>query len=275
MKKILILFSLITSCEFRMDDEDAKDELEDYAGLQIGNLQVNDRNMHYAYIDQNRNTMLIFIHGSPGSWNAFIDFFKADSILADFDLLAVDRPGFGFSDFGESENSLETQAFQINQVLNQFPKKKKILIGHSLGGPVIARMAMDYPDSYEGLVFVAPSLDPEMEEEEWYRKIIDTKIGAFFTPKEFEVSNSEILALKDELERMLPLWKKINIPSIVIQGTDDILVPAENASFASKMLKDSLTTITILEGENHIVPWSNPEEIIKAVYQMIDRFANN
>ena len=258
-----------------MDDEDAKDELEDYAGLQIGNLQVNDRNMHYAYIDQNRNTMLIFIHGSPGSWNAFIDFFKADSILADFDLLAVDRPGFGFSDFGESENSLETQAFQINQVLNQFPKKKKILIGHSLGGPVIARMAMDYPDSYEGLVFVAPSLDPEMEEEEWYRKIIDTKIGAFFTPKEFEVSNSEILALKDELERMLPLWKKINIPSIVIQGTDDILVPAENASFASKMLKDSLTTITILEGENHFVPWSNPEEIIKAVYQMIDRFANN
>ena len=64
-------------------------------------------------------------------------------------------------------------------------------------------------------------IDTELEEEGCYRKVIATEVGAFFTPKEFEVSNAEILTLKKELEEMLPLWKQIKIPTIVIQGTDE------------------------------------------------------
>ncbi|HEY5692223.1 MAG TPA: alpha/beta hydrolase [Cyclobacteriaceae bacterium] len=38
-----------------------------------------------------------------------------------------------------------------------------ILIGHSLGGTVIARMTMDSPELVDGVVMVAPSIDPEIE----------------------------------------------------------------------------------------------------------------
>ncbi|WP_421764627.1 alpha/beta fold hydrolase [Ekhidna sp.] len=271
MKKILAILLILSACEFRMDDKKARETLESDVNIQFGDLMVIGRNMHYAYVDQKQGLMLVFVHGSPGSWNAFIDFFKVDSLLSKYDMLAVDRPGFGSSGFGVAEPSLKVQAYQINEVLKQFPDKKKILIGHSLGGPIIARMAMDNPKRYEGLIMVAPSIDPEMEEDEWYRSIINTEVGAYITPKEFEVSNDEILPLKDELAYMLPLWSKIATPTIVIQGTDDSLVPKENADFAKKMLADSILEVVMLEGVNHFIPWSHPEEIAKAIRLLADR----
>lgn len=269
MKKTAFLILLLAACEFRIGDSEARESLE-AVDIQFGNLTVDDRKMHYAYVDQGLDTMIVFIHGSPGSWSAFIDFFNADSLRNRFDIISVDRPGFGQSGFGVAEPSLEIQAFQINEVLKQFPGKQKILIGHSLGGPVIARMAMDFPEAYLGMILVAPSIDPEMEEDEWYRGVIDTQVGAFFTPKEFEVSNDEILPLKGELEKMVPMWDQIKIPTIVIQGTEDSLVPKENAAFAKQMLPDSLLEVFLLEDVNHFIPWSHPEEIIKAIHIIVN-----
>jgi len=48
-----------------------------------------------------------------------------------------------------------------------------VLIGHSLGGPVVARMAADYPDFVKGLVLVAPGISPVL-------RVLRRKLCAFF-----------------------------------------------------------------------------------------------
>ena len=53
-------------------------------------------------------------------------------------------------------------------------------------------------------------------------------------PAAFRASNTEILYLKPELEKMLPLWQNIKQPIIVIQGGKDQFVDARNADFAKK-----------------------------------------
>jgi len=267
-----ILPCLITSCiEFRITDEDARGELaETGASIQFDDLLVGERNMHFAFSGKEQENLIVFVHGSPGSWNVFIDFFKADSILNHTDILAIDRPGFGKSGYGMAEPDLEKQAMLIKEVISKFDHSKIILIGHSLGGPVIARMAMDYPALFDGLIMIAPSIDPEMEKDEWYRGVINTKLGAALTPQEFEVSNDEILPLKGELIQMLPLWHKIRIPTIVIQGTEDWLVPRENADFAEKVMSDTILEVRLLEGVNHFIPWSHPKEIIRAIQHVLD-----
>lgn len=270
MKKWIILLIVLSACDFRVRDEEARNELEKVP-IQFGDLTVGQQSIHYAYTDQSKDDLIVFIHGSPGSWNAFIDFFKADSLLDTFDIIALDRPGFGKSDFGRAEPSMKRQAELMHSVLKQFRHKNKYLVGHSLGGPVIARMAMDYPTAYKGLVFVAPSIDPEMEKDEWYRSIIDTKVGSWLTPKAFEVSNDEILPLKEELKQMLLLWRKIRIPTIIIHGIDDSLVPVQNVVFAKRMLPDSLLEVQILLDTDHFIPWTNPEAIIEAIRRMADR----
>lgn len=270
---VLLLTLGLNSCiEFKISDEEAKEELkESDATIYFDSLKVNDRKMHYAFSGKQKDVLVVFIHGSPGSWSAFIDFFKADTLTEEMDMLAVDRPGFGESGYGHPEPSLEKQANQIKAVTDQFDHSKKILVGHSLGGPVIARMAMDFPRSFDGLVMVAPSIDPEMEKYEWYRDVIKTKLGEVFTPKEFVVSNEEILPLKKELERMLPLWSHIQLPTVVIHGTKDRLVPKENVDFAIKMMPDSLLKVSILKDVNHFIPWQYPEEIVKELTYMITK----
>lgn len=270
---ILASLFLISCIEFRISDEEAIKKLgEKGTSIQFADLTVGERNMHYAYTDNQKEILVVFVHGSPGSWNAFIDFFKADSILNEMDMLSVDRPGFGASGFGIVEPNLEMQAHQIKRVTDQFNHRFKILVGHSLGGPVIARMAMDYPDSFDALIMVAPSIDPELEKTVWYQRAINSKVGSALTPEEFEVSNDEILPLKEELGKMMPLWKEIRVPTIVIQGTSDRLVPKENADFAMRMISDTLLEVWMLEDVNHFIPWSHPDEIIKAIQHISDGF---
>lgn len=261
----------LLSCQFTISEEKIKKEFESKEIVpNLSQLKVGERTMNYAYLDRGKDALAVFVHGSPGSWNAFIDFFKNDSLINEVDVLSVDRPGFGMSDPGIAESSMEKQAMLIHQVLQQFDHKRILLIGHSLGGPVIARMAMDYPDAYQGLIFVAASIDPEMEKKEWYRSWIKTRVGGWVTPEGFWVSNEEIVTLKSELQEMIPLWKYIKAPSIVIQGTKDMLVPWENAEFAQKMLVDhAKVEVRYLEKVNHFIPWSHPETIVKAIFDFL------
>ncbi len=53
----------------------------------------------------------------------------------------------------------------MKPILELVVNQKTILVGHSLGGPVIARTAMDYPDLVDGLILVGGSIDPEMEKD--------------------------------------------------------------------------------------------------------------
>ncbi|MEM9326278.1 MAG: alpha/beta hydrolase [Bacteroidota bacterium] len=253
-----------------MSDEEAAQALEgNDVQPKFGTITTGGRTMHYAYTDREKESLVVFVHGSPGSWSAFLDFFQNDSLLDQYDLLAIDRPGFGQSDAGWPAPHLEQQSCLLQAVIEQFDHEKILLVGHSLGGPVIARMAMDFPEAYHGLVFVAPSIDPQMEKYEWYRSWIKTKVGGWVTPQDFWVSNEEIMPLKGELTKMLPLWERIKVCSIVIQGKKDMLVPWENAEFARRQLPADKVDIRYLQGVNHFIPWTHPESIIRAIFDLL------
>ena len=269
-KLFLTVFSILTACGFTISEDKMEKTFKDRELVPtLQRVQYGERSIHYAAIDQGKDNLLVFVHGSPGSWNAFIDYFKNDSLLARSDMISIDRPGFGESDRGWPEPSIEAQARMMQAVTGQFPHKYKILVGHSLGGPVIARMAMDFPDDYQGLLFLAPSIDPEMEKDEWYRSLIKSKVGGWFTPGDFWVSNEEIASLKVELTEMIPLWQHIKAKGIVIQGTKDMLVPRENAEFARSMMPDSLLEVRYIERANHFIPWSHAEEVLRGVFDLL------
>jgi pimeloyl-ACP methyl ester carboxylesterase len=219
---------------------------------------------------------VFFVHGSPGSLNAFIHFLD-DSVLYDKTLMiTADRPGFGYSDFGHAEPSIEKQAALLKSIVEQYESNRPIiLVGHSLGGPVIARMAMDFPELADGLIFVAASVDPDLEPKEgWFRIPLATPLFRWLLPRSFRASNDEIIPLKSELESMKPLWAKIKCPVIVIQGGNDSFVPEENAEFIRKMVTHSQVEIIIKNDMNHFVPWTNPELIRQSILMLLDQVSS-
>jgi pimeloyl-ACP methyl ester carboxylesterase len=230
------------------------------------------RKIQYVQSGDESKPLTLFVHGSPGSLSAFIDFLKDTSLLQHSLLITTDRPGFGNSNFGVAEPSLEKQAALLKPILEKYKNNRPItLVGHSLGGPLIARMAMDYRELVDGLVIVAGSIDPELEPDEtWFRAPLASPFLRWLLPRSIRASNEEIYQLKPELEKMRPLWATIKCPVIVIQGGKDTLVPPANADFAQKMLVNAPVELVLRENMNHFVPWSNPELINEAILKLLN-----
>ncbi len=271
---LLVLSQGLSSCmSFKTSQKDIDKAFAKLAQKPIQHqIEVMDRSINYAEIGSDTLPVAFFIHGSPGSWSAFMGFMKDTVLLKKVKMVSVDRAGFGDSGLGDGEKSLEKQAAYLKPIVAKFKKsnKKIILIGHSLGGPMIARMAMDYPELIDALIFVAPSIAPELEPKEWYRRPGDSVFLRYLLPSSLRASNREILYLKPELERMLPLWASIRQPAIVIQGQKDMLVHPGNAAFAQKMLVNSKrVTLVMLDDQNHFIPWSKPEVIKEAIVSQL------
>ena len=234
-------------------------------------LPSNGRLVHYALLTSHRPgsdslPVVVFVHGSPGSWDAFIAFFRDSSLYNRARLVSVDRLGFGKSGLGIPEPSLQKQAAALATVIAEVtPSGRAVLVGHSLGGPVVARLAMDFPNRVSGLILVAPSIDPALEKQEWYRPALASFPIRNLLPKELDVSNREIRPLKGELIQMMPLWASIDVPVTVIQGDKDDLVPSGNANFARRMLTHTPVTIQMLPGMNHFIPWRRADTIRDAI----------
>ncbi|HYC86757.1 MAG TPA: alpha/beta fold hydrolase, partial [Chryseosolibacter sp.] len=172
------------------------------------------REIHYAKAGDESKPLVLFIHGSPGSLEAFVHFLADSALLQHAFMITTDRPGFGYSNFGNAEPSLVKQARALKPILEKYRNNRPIiLVGHSLGGPLIARMAIDEPDLVDGLIIVAGSIDPELEPNEtWFRAPLATPFLSWVLPRSFRASNEEIYKLKPELQEMMPLWKNITCP---------------------------------------------------------------
>lgn len=271
---IFALLLLMDSClQFRMSKSEIDDHFKNSKNKGIlKQYTYGNRTMNYLIAGDRDKPLVVFIHGSPGSLSAFIDFMSDSVLLQKAMLISVDRPGFGASNFGQAEPSLQKQAAMLKPMLEEYKENRPIiLVGHSLGGPLIARMAMDYPELIDGLVFVAASIDPALEPNEvWFRAPLATPFLKWILPRSFRASNDEIYKLKPELENMLPTWKNITVPATFVQGKEDSFVPYQNVDFAKRMLVNAQVKIQLLEGVDHFIPWSHPQLIRQATLEMLE-----
>jgi pimeloyl-ACP methyl ester carboxylesterase len=230
------------------------------------------RDIHYVAAGDSIKPLVLFVHGSPGSLDAFLEFLTLEKLRDNAWMVTTDRPGFGNSNFGNAEPSLKKQALALKPILEKYKDNKPhILVGHSLGGPLIAKMAMEYPELVDGLIIVAGSIDPDLEPNEtWFRAPLATPFLSWILPRAFRSSNEEIYQLKPELQDMIPYWKNITCPVIVIQGKVDELVAYENVDFAKKMLINAPVEYVIKDDMNHFVPWSDPQLITDAVMRLVN-----
>lgn len=231
-------------------------------------VKVGDRQLHYVDSLAEGKPLVVFIHGSPGAWDAFEEFFKASELTERARIISVDRPGYGRSDLGIPERSLKQQASILSEVFQHNASDGgAILVGHSFGGPVAARMAIDYSEEVTGLVLVAASVDPELEETKWYQIPAHWKAFSWAVPRDLYSTNEEILPLAEELRGLD--WPKLRAPTIVIQGGKDKLVPEENADFLERMELPAIREVQRYPELNHFVPWSRPELIIDAILDLL------
>ena len=236
-------------------------------------IDVDGRPLYFVEVykdkDNGPKPLVIFVHGTPGGWHNQASFLYDEFLREHFHMISMDRLGHGKS-FGKIEPSLQAQAASFKALLDRDSTGNgAIMVGHSLGGPIIARTAMDYPEQVSGLIFIASSGDPKRSLK-WYNTVGGFLPIRWFVPKDLKRANQEIVPLKKQLKAMLPLWKNITVPTVIIQGGKDKLVNPKNADFLKRELVNANVDLVIEPENDHFLHWRRPKLVIGALAGFID-----
>lgn len=270
---ILSLWVLLAQCflfKNRLSDRTAKSLfLSRQVNVEIYDTVIAGRHMHYAVGGSDSLPTLIFIHGSPGSWTNFRSFMWDFNLLRKYRIVSIDRPGFGYSDFGSALH-LKDQRRLILPIIKKFANGNAVyLCGHSMGAAVALQLAASEPGLISNLILVGAPLDVKLEKKETWRRVMELKPLYWALPGAYGPSNTELLYLKNDLIGMQQEFEKVTANVTFIHGDLDEWVPIENIDYGKKMLINAKSiSCDTLFNAGHFIPWKNHEAFKHLLMQM-------
>ena len=205
-----------------------------------------------AYIEygeaRDKEIPVVMIHGSPGSAGAF------DGLAAELPgrkIIALDLPGFGYSERDIPDYSIRSHAYYVNAFLKKKGIEKAHFVGFSLGGGVVMHSAELKPELVESVTFMASIGVQEYELfGDFYinRAIHAGQLTLAWTLRELtphfgildggmiEYSRNFYDTDQRPLRKLLTRYEK---PFLIIHGKDDRLVPVEAAREHARIVPQS------------------------------------
>jgi pimeloyl-ACP methyl ester carboxylesterase len=109
------------------------------------------------------NEALIFVHG----WTCSSEFWRGQvSAFPGVRIIAIDLPGHGKSGKPQTDYTMSYFARSIEAVMRHAKVMRAVLVGHSMGTPVVRQFYRLYPDKTMALVIVDGSLRWMMSKEQ-------------------------------------------------------------------------------------------------------------
>jgi pimeloyl-ACP methyl ester carboxylesterase len=236
------------------------------------------------YLEAGQGPVLILIHGLGSSANVWCD--DIGLLATDYRVIAVDLPGYGKSDRPKADYSVEYQAGMIKNFIEALGVDKVTLVGNSFGGWIAALVALDSPDRVSRLVLVdsaglrreAAQTDvppnPATREEE------KTLLLALFADKS-KVTESlvneqwdyrkdiraTVQAAIESFKNKAPFLdnrlQNIKVPTLIIWGEQDMLVPLEVAERFTSGIRGS--KLIVINNAGHQPQAEQPKAFTRAV----------
>jgi pimeloyl-ACP methyl ester carboxylesterase len=203
-------------------------------------------------------------------------------LLADFNALVFDLPGFGASPVPPTAWDSIAYAALVAKALATLGQPQ-VVLGHSFGGRVAVRLAARWPELVSGLVLTGvplfqrkspPALLFRMAR--WGRRhgLVSENLmermrhryGSQDYLRATGIMRSTLVRVvnesySDDLSR-------ITCPIELVWGQNDTATPLEYAERASAMLGEA--RLQIIEGGGHMTPLSAPGVLRDAVYRLLN-----
>jgi pimeloyl-ACP methyl ester carboxylesterase len=250
---------------------------------------------------------LLLLHGTPGTllnWTPVVfGDTSFEGLNSSFDITAIELPGHGMSDDGLEPKTFQECADFIAAVADALELMPSIVVGHSYGGEVSWRLALDRPDLLEALVLVDSSGYPRQDDEwlpeeqamrdlpgagwGWLLNSPERIASALephfrdtppepFSTETFLVCDDAVnwrtmvnLA-RDENGTRSPELRELAMPTLLVWGVDDVAYPVEN--FARRFAADiPHAELVLMERCGHYPPLERPAEFVRVLR---DRFAS-
>lgn len=226
-----------------------------------------DMHIHYALISKcDTLPLLVLLHGAPGAWYGYMNLMEDSTLQQHFQIVAIDRPGYGKSNYGKAELSILKQALAVKHIISicNTSGKPVSLLGRSYGAPIAAHYALYYPQNVAQLVMVSPVIDPAKEKFYWFSPIGKSKVIQWFLPRVLNVATKEKYAHPVEMRKMESSWRKLYVPTTVLTGENDWVADTANYTFAQKHIINAPARFYKLKQTGHLITYEQPE-LIKSI----------
>lgn len=263
---------IIHFVEYRQSDEElAKEFAHQRIKPSVQRYRVGNRTIRFMETPARDSLpVVLFVHGAPSSLSFFNKFFQDTVLLRQAQLVSVDRPGYGYSDFGRVETSIVRQAEFLQPLINRYRNAPYfVVVGSSYGGSVSARLAMNNPDLVDHVLFVSSALGPGLERTYPISYLIDLPPFRWIVPTLLMLANDEKLAHRQALEEILPDWRKIKAGITILHGQRDDLVYPTNVSFARHQLVNARVKQFILPENRHDIVFNKREYMTQILLDIL------
>jgi proline-specific peptidase len=96
---------------------------------------------------------LVFVHGHSGNWQNWLE--NIPHFARTHRVVAMDLPGFGYSQMPAEEISIEAYARVLDELLGKLDIESAPIVGNSMGGFVAAQLCVSHPERVSGVVLVS------------------------------------------------------------------------------------------------------------------------
>ena len=256
-----------------------------------------------AYVDEGSGPVVLFVHGLGSNLHAWKK--TIDGLKANHRCLAIDLPGYGKSSGGDLPYTMSFFADAVIALVETLELEEVNLVGHSMGGQVSMHVALRNHPNIKRLSLMAPAGFEQFtaEEQQWFTSFVrpefikatpEAQIVRNFELNFHEMPDDARFMIDDRLEmradtqayeaycQMIPkcvqamlqepvfdLLKQISLPTLVIYGANDELIP-------NRILHPTLTTLQVaeagaqelpnselylLDAAGHFVQWEQADKV--------------
>lgn len=219
-----------------------------------------------------RRPAFVLVHGIGVSSRYF---HPVAALLAEHgDVYAVDLPGYGESPRVRRDVSLADHAAVVAEVVRLHGLVDPVVVGHSMGSQIVARLAVDRPEVADRIVLIAPTLDPRK------RGVVRAGLAlAHDTLREPLLSNAVVLGdyflrcgIRYYLRQLPHLIQdrvedragRIRARSLVIVGHRDAVV---DRSFAGALAAAIPRGSMQVANGPHVVMFTDPVGVARAIVE--------
>lgn len=260
---------------------------------------VGGRRVHY--VQQGQGPDVVLIHGASGNLRDLQSI--AARLAQRYRVTIFDRPGLGYTEAVEDNASLSRQAAQLREAAALLGAPSPIVVGQSFGGSVALAWALDAPPPALVLIS-APSMPWPGKLDIWYRltasligPMIVVPLAAALVPDSYGFrllpglfapgavperygdqigiplvlrmaslwNNAEqVNALRAQLVRMEPAYRGLAIPTELLHGAEDRIVPLPIHSEPLAALLPN-AAFTVIPDAGHMPHHTHPDLVLAAI----------
>ena len=274
-------------------------------------VEIDDLTVHYKMAGSGE-TVLIMLHGFGSnvySWEKVLNPLSSDGTVIAYDWVGfglTSRPLSG-SWSGENPYSTTGQVKLLIKLMDHLGIEKAVLVGNSAGALIAGETAITHPERVIGLILVDPALNgtqfspfvswliktPQMDgigpflsrqivvrgddfiKSAWHDPslITDETYNGYRKPLEMVGWDYGLWEFtKADKENVLEKVDKLDLPVLVMTGSDDRIIPTKYSIELSGLIPGA--ELVVIDNAGHVPQEEKPEEFIRIVNDFIARLPN-